>query len=246
MQTMRSKIKLLAMAVALTACTVENNSSIAIVANGLPNSDCILTDDPDLQASAGVLDLTLGHGYRMGPVVANRMRETTTTRAPTTGSEVETTTERNTVTIRGFEVELTCVEGTPGCDRIAEVVNVPPFFTPGAGTIPPGLTSAIPVVVIPGFIAREIKGDLGSDDPLVRVTLRAVGGRNADEELESGEFEYYVTLCEGCLVQGINPPQACPGGSAEGRCGLGQDARIDCCFVGASSFCPASSAPDAP
>ena len=252
MRIMRSKITVLAGLALLPACTVENNGSIAILANGLPETGegCYFVDDPTHVLPSGTLDVRYGGSYVMGPIVQNRMGETVTQRTPTTGNEVDSSTERNAITIRAFdvEIELLCSEGDSDCATAATKVDRS-FRTPGAATIPPGFSTPISIVAIPADATRDLlasgvvpTGQLG---PPIRVRLQAVGGRNPDEELESGSFDYYVDVCDDCLVRGLDPPLSCPGGSAEGYCGGAQDFALDCCWVGQTPYCPASEAPGA-
>jgi hypothetical protein len=120
---------------------------------------------------------------------------------------------------------------------------------PGAASVAPGATVSVPIDAIPRAISAALRDSGGLSEaigPTVRLSLRAVGGRNNEEEIESGTFEYFVDLCEGCLVRGLNPRIECPGGTSEGYCGHAQDAFLDCCFVGTQEFCPASTAPATP
>jgi len=244
---MRRTIKLLVAGttVALCACTVENNNSIAILFNGAPEDDCTLLQEPERFISSGTLDVSLGDqnpavGYFMLPVVENRMPETVTTGPTRTGSQVERTTERNQVQIRGFEVELEAqCEGEAICAQVSDIVNQS-FRTPGTANIDPSSRQSIDADVVPVEVLRRLQGVLGPAQVPVLATIRAFGGRNADEELESGDFEYYITMCEGCLVSGLG--QQCPGGPAQGLCGLPQDRPLSCCLLGANPdpVCPAS------
>jgi hypothetical protein len=253
MSIMRSNLKVLGALALLPACTVENNGSIAIVANGTADTTggtCQFEAEPEFFRSSGILDVTLGHGYLMGLVVENRMRDTTLQRQPTTGTDIDTTAERNQVTLRAFDVEMEalCDETTADCAAVASVVNTA-VRVPAAGTVPPGGTITVATGVIPSSVAVGLVASGGLNPfpgPSVRLGIRAVGGRNPDEEMESGTFEYVVDLCEGCLVRGLNPPRDCPGGQAPGYCGLAQDRLIDCCFSGSELFCPASTAPATP
>lgn len=245
MNTMRRTIKLLVAgtAVALCACTVENNQSIAVLRNGLPEDDCTFSAEPDTFLGSGTMDVSLGDqnlaaGYLMGLLVENRMPETVTSRPPMTGSEVERTTERNQILIRGFEVELEAqCEGEAICGQVTTIVNRS-FRTPGAASVGPLEVQPILADVLPLDIPRRLKGVLGDAQIPVRVTIRAYGGRNADEEIESGDFEYSISLCEGCLVSGLD--RQCPGGPSQGYCGLPQDFSLSCCLLGSEPVCPAS------
>ena len=247
MKTMRRTIKLLVAGttVALCACTVENTGSIAILANGLPEDDCTYAAEPVNFLGSGTLDVSLGDqplavGYRMGLIIENRMPETVTTGPPRTGSQVERTTERNQIQIRGFEVELEALCGAEAiCGQVTTIVNRS-FRTPGTANINPLGIQAILADVVPLDIPERLKSVLGQDQVLVHATIRAFGGRNADEELESGDFEYSIRMCEGCLVSGLE--QQCPGGPLQGLCGRPQDFGLSCCLLGTDPdpVCPAS------
>jgi hypothetical protein len=152
--------------------------------------------------------------------------------------------------IRAFDVEMeaVCAADDANCEQVAEIVNGD-VRVPGAGSVSAGAIGTLTAEVIPDFVALELtaSGLLRQGGQPVKLLVRAVGGRNSDEELESGIFEYYVTLCEGCLLRGFEPPAPCPGGSGEGYCGRAQDGvTLDCCVSGGVPYCPASSAPTTP
>jgi hypothetical protein len=235
----------------LCACTVENNQSLAILFNAARADDCTLDPNTDKYIPSGILDVSLGQGYEATFVVQNRMAETVNTQPVTTGNQTQDTTERNLVTLRGFNVSLDtdCNETEAECSAVrAQIDARGQTFAPNAIAIEPhDGRAATAVEIIRDDFASALQGHLGNSRYAVRATVTAFGGRNPDETLESGDFDYYVTLCEkNCLVRGNDPPQPCPGGSAEGNCGRPQDFPLDVCFEGGTRYQPASSAPSAP
>ena len=223
----------MAVAVAvLGGCTVQNNNSIAILFNAAAQDDCTYAEDPDQYIPSGTLDILGGHGYFMAPHIENRLK----------ASVMEGVPERNEVTIRAVEVDLElvdCADDDNDCLLANEAVVAASQTVPSTTSIPPGVANTV-LVDVPIPVGELQQLMVPGQRYVVHVTLRAVGGRNADEELKSGDFHYYVTICENCLLRGHVEQTPCPGGSGTGDCGRAQDGVLDCCYVGADEYCPAS------
>ena len=119
----------------------------------------------------------------------------------------------------------------------SRTVTVSAPITPGGGTV---VLTNIPVMDNERVVALRDAVQPG-DRPQLLVKMRAVASRLGGE-IESGEFIYAITLCNGCLVRLV---QSCPEDIGTlvpaNACGLPQDEPTTCCQSSAGVyFCPSA------
>jgi hypothetical protein len=105
------------------------------------------------------------------------------------------------------------------------------LVNPASGT-DPGLAAVFARIVRP-----EDMENLGPDGQII-ARIKVLGTTLGGQEIESAEFDYPITICNGCLVsyptESLDPEgMECIGGDSMGApmatvCSLGQDAPVDC------------------
>jgi hypothetical protein len=225
------------MGVGLMGC-VEDRSSLTILRNAVPSSDCTVESAGSEFRSMGWLDLSetafsdtfaQSPQYLMYPVVQNNLISTL---AQGTGAEL------NIMEVKEARIDLDLGD-VSGVDEDLK------FKFPVFVTLFPGESATLPVVVIPPQIASVLAGAVqGIPDyqPIVRVKLKFLYQLGIREK-ESHQIEFPVVLCDGCL---LDVGGYCDSGlfaslSHEGNaCNYVQDAQVDCCLDnGGGVVCPA-------
>jgi len=193
---------------------VEDDKSFFIRQNQIPDSDCLVSTDATEFRGAGLLDVSGGYGYYMYPLVENGLMSTAGDNQP----------ERNALHMTGFSIEID-LGSIPGSypDEVLDFV----FLV--SGTIDPGGQAAYAgIEVIKAELVKRLSIPKGLR-PVVTVSMRAIAKRSG-EEMESAEFVFPVTLCNGCLVDFRN---TCPLSTDKtiltNECGLPQDSAVTCC-----------------
>jgi len=217
---------------------VEDRTSLTILRNAVPSSDCTVDGAAAEFRSMGWLDLSetafsdtfaQAPQYIMYPVVQNNL-------VPTL--DQGTGAELNIVEIKEARIDLD-LGGIAGEEEVYKI-KFPVFVT-----LLPGDIAALPVVVIPPQIASVLAGAVqGQVDyqPIVRVKLKFLYQLGARDK-ESHQIEFPVVLCDGCLLDiggycdsGLFTSLAHPGNA----CNYVQDAQVDCCLDNAGGvICPA-------
>ena len=212
----RTSVALLVLAaLSVTAC-VDDDRMFYISEALAPDSSCSVSSG-GTSLWGGILDVSIGgYGYYLNPVVVNQMLSTTGDGQP----------ERNVIHMRGFKVDAP----SPIAD----------FEIPAAGAIKPNGEAVFAAVEVlrPGDVALLAGSVSGTNQPVLEVKLRAFGDRSGDD-MESAEFIYPITLCNGCLVTMLT---ACPTAEetttyTSNPCGLPQDGPVTCCPGTSGTVC---------
>jgi hypothetical protein len=228
----------------LSAGCVDNESSLYIAGVfDLSQSNCIAEPNGDSVLLAnGIIDRLFAQGYTAALLVGSQL----TTR----GSRENLRTETSRLAVEGVHVTL---YGTDGGETSFDTATNG-IVEPATGT-DPGVASVFAQLVRPADLGDpRYPGDYGALGPpgqaiaRVRVFGTTLGG----QEVESGDFDFTIHVCEGCLV--TYPPNArdplsmgddylCSADSdaateSENICFLGQDHPVPCTqCVAFSSIC---------
>ncbi len=217
---------------------VEDRSSLTILRNAVPASDCTVDSVTSEFRSMGWLDLSetafsdtfaQAPQYLMYPVVQNNLIPTV---------DQGTGAELNVMEIKEARIDLAL--GDIGGEYEDLKFKFPVFVT-----LFPGDSAALPVVVIPPQIASLLAGAVqGRADyqPIVRVKLKFLYQLGIRTK-ESHQIEFPVVLCDGCL---LDIGGYCDSGlfstldHVGNACNYVQDAQVDCCLDnGGGVVCPA-------
>ncbi len=228
-----------AVGAAMPACATNDQSIFIRAALAPPTSRqggaCVYTNDPQqAQLFQLALDVGLNDSYFAVLLVGNQMisrtqREPNGTRA-----------ESNRTHINGGVVRVT----EPNGDPIHSFTSLGTGFNDTGTNNAPGY-GAVGLVVLDAESVRRIVNS--ANPPLSRsvsktvlINVKVFGTSLGDTDVESGEYQVPMQICNGCLVdfsKGYDPTKA-PGncdkpdeesaGSADGPCRLGQDLAVDC------------------
>jgi len=174
----------LSLAASLSGCA-DNESSLFIEGVlSLPSSDCVAR--PDTQAefiAQGIVDYEFAANYVAAVQVGNQLTQQ--------GNREKTRTETSRLHLEGatgtvFDVQ----QGEHAFESIATG-----FVHPASGT-EPGL-AAMFVQLVPPDILDEVAA-VGQGDIVVR--FRVFGTTLGGQEIESGDFDFPISVCGGCLV----------------------------------------------
>ena len=225
----------LALAFGAFGCA-DNDSSLFIQGVlSLPSSDCVAR--PDAQAefiSQGVLDYGFAGAYVAAVQVGNQLTQQ--------GNREKLRTETSRIQLQGARGTVFDVSGA-GTDFEAIGTG---FVHPAAGT-EPGL-AAMFINLVGGEGLEAVRA--GGEGTIV-VRFRVYGTTLGGKEIESGDYDYPIEVCEGCLVDypaELRDPASPPGGylcgtSAETNleekvCHYGQDQRFPCsACVAVQDYC---------
>jgi hypothetical protein len=224
-------------------CTHDNSTIFVfdvlapqLVSNGGP---CMFTSETT-QAfiSSGFLDVALRDNYTPTFLVGNQM-------VPEVNSQ-QLMTETSTVQIQGAIVRITDSAGTQ-LANFTRLTSATIF--PSTGGVPS--FAPVTVLVLDSNTIASQNVALGATSRLVTFTKffgQTLGGRN----VETGEFEFPVDICSGCLISfsAANNSPACPQPNCvkaltgtmmmqqSVSCTPGQDSAIDCSVcVGSVAAC---------
>ena len=212
----------LALGASLSGCA-ENESSLFVegVLN-LSASDCVAR--PDAQAeflAQGVLDTAFANGYVAAVQVGNQVTEQ--------GNREKIRTETSRMHLEGATGTVFGVDQSEhSFDAIATG-----FVHPATGT-DPGISA-----MFVQLINDEVLGQLGGEGQIV-VRFRVFGTTLGGQEIESGDYDFPIFLCNGCLID--YPLEADDVAVAGYQCAISaevtQEARI--CFRGQDQHFPCS------
>jgi hypothetical protein len=189
----------LALFLLLGAC-VDDNVSVFTVGMALPaQSDGSCTYDTSTTLASGIYDPSQRDPYLLFPIVQNALISRANEIRP----------ETNGVFIQRAVVSIvsTAAPDTP---------IVEPYSVPASGYVPPGGQVAIGIEAIPASIA------LAPGQYILDISLR--GETQGEIEIDTGDFSWPVSVCNGCLfppcVTGEDAPteslgQCSPGSNFE-------------------------------
>lgn len=224
-----------ALAVAFTPSCAENDQTIFVRNAIAPPQDrqngCVYTDDPTQTfRPIGTLDVALAQEHRSVFLVGSQLIP----RADAKSTRIES----NRVHLNGAVVRVTDANGgqlneftTLSSAMVDPQNNNQPSFTPLVITTLDGksVSGLIPQVADPRRRVLVIAN--------VKVFGRTLGG----VDVETGEFQYPIEVCNGCLisfetgddpaVQGTDCSLPLPetgGGGGAGPCNLGVDEVVEC------------------
>jgi hypothetical protein len=227
---------LLASAGLSTVACAENESSLFVIGvYALSRTQCVA--DPNSTAvllPAGTLDRTLASGYNAALLVGSHL----TAR----GSRENLRTETSRLSIEGASITLYTTDNR---EIALPDVAATGFVHPASGT-DPGLATVFAQLIRPADL-----GSLGPPGQAI-VRIRIFGTTLGGQEIESGDYDFPIQICDGCLIS--YPSEAAdpdaPGDdylcdpavdaeveTTEPICSLGQDVMVPCTFC--AGFNPA-------
>ena len=218
---------ILALAIApVTLGGCEDNESALFVRSALKLEDgeCLARAQPDATALAfGTLDLAFPTSYVASLLVGNQLARQ--------GDRDKVRTETARVQLRGAVVSV----------RDESDSEIASFTSPGAGFVDPGNGNE------PGYgimFAELIPRGLITAPQRVTVSVRVFGETLGGRDIESSEFIYPISVCQGCLVSFPSDAiDAVTGDCTKGEppsetpCNIGQDSPIDCRLCSLNAVC---------
>lgn len=225
------------LATAFTPACAENDQSIFIRAALAPSTNrqggrCVYTSDPTQTGLfEGTVDVAIAESYSAVLLIGNQLAAR--------GDSANTRAESNRAHINGAVVRVT----DPNGGLIGE------FTSLATGFVEPQLNNQasygpISVTAIDVPTMNKIAGDMElGGSKLVAANIKAFGRTVGGVDLESGEFQLPIRICNGCLVtfEGFDD-KATPdileckraedaaGGTDELPCSPGQDETTPCLF----------------
>jgi hypothetical protein len=210
---MISRALLVLSTLALWAC--DDDIAFYIFQNQVPGDDCFITADDTIHRPEGTLDISLGRGYVLFPLVRNDMPPRKLE------GDVSDRADPHTLHLREYEVALDLVGVQPIDAALLQ------FTEPTSGMLLPGGKRASKVAVIPDEVARQIKLTPGVA-AMALAEVKAVA--DSDEgRVVSQPFFYTINLCSGCLVATLSQCSDAIAGVQSNVCGLPQDEPLICC-----------------
>jgi hypothetical protein len=202
----------------------DNESSLFIegVLN-ISSSDCVARPDAEAEfISRGVLDTAFAEGYVAAVQVGNQVTQQ--------GNREKLRTETSRIHLEGVTGSVFDVQGG---EHEFEAIGTG-FVHPAAGT-EPGLAAMFVNLVN----ADNIDEIAAAGDGQMVVRFRVFGRTLGGKEIESGDFDYPIEICEGCLIDypiaantGTATDYECGADAPESQevnvCHYGQDQRFPC------------------
>jgi hypothetical protein len=207
----------------LGSSCAENDSSLFIYGvMDITRSQCVASaDSAAVLLASGTMDRLFENGYQAAILVGSHLTER--------GSREKLRTETSRLSITGARITLF---GTNGA-VIAVDSAATGLVNPANGT-DPGLAAVFARIIRP-----EDGDSLGPDGQII-ARIQVLGTTLGGQEIESAEFDYPITVCDGCLIS--YPAESltegiCTGGATESEtqtvCFLGQDSPVDCSYCAA-------------
>ena len=190
-----------------------NNESCGLIIEG--NRGCPNVYKENFLLPSGNMDVSMEEDYWLFLVIKNELHST---------ELIDGKPERNSLTIKGFDIELDFGPYTASLSNkernffspISSIVEPTGKVVAGFKAIPSGITSILNLPLGRRFVAL--------------VKIQAVVQHDA-VGMECGKFTYFVELCNGCLIDWRFPP--CPKKNdptiQKNICGLPQDTAVTCC-----------------
>lgn len=175
---------LAASAAGLATGCAENESSLFIMGVfNLSASDCLAKPDAEAELLfAGTIDLAFTSSYEAALLVGNQLTEQ--------GSREKLRTETSRMRLQGADVTLFRPDGS----EVSFTTSASGFVDNADGTDP-------------GFAAVSAQlirnGDLPSstENGIAIARVRVFGESLGGEDVESGDFDFPINVCYGCLVR---------------------------------------------
>lgn len=202
----------------------DEDKSFYIYQNQVPETGCVVTADDAIYRSQGVLDVSLGAGYVLFPLLRNDLPS----KKP--AEDLSDRPEPNQLHMREFRVKLD-LGSTPNSTSPGELS----FSRPTSGVLLPGDKRASAVEIIPDDVVTKLKVASGAR-PMVIAEVTAVAESGEGDVYESLPFYYPVSLCNGCLVVTLGTCPTSTTASDSNVCGLPQDGPLVCCTDSALGF----------
>jgi hypothetical protein len=214
-----------------SAGCVDNDSSLYIEGVfDLSSSRCIA--DPGSESAMlaqGTIDLAFARGYTAALLVGSQLTER--------GSREKLRTETSRLRIEGARITL---YGTTGAETTFETTSNG-IVQPASGT-DPGLAAVFAQLVRSEDMGNPMNPDdygvLGPPGQAI-ARVRVFGTTLGGQQVESGDFDFTIYVCEGCLI--TYPPEAREPGSDPYECTTASDAQpleTDYCFLGQDQAIP--------
>jgi hypothetical protein len=236
-----------AVLVGLGACAAEGGDTLIILNNSDPGAECLVTPTeagnflPSGRIdAAGVIDSGSSIGYLVTPTIKNIA----------TSNDGALTTER-TVILAGARVDIAVGNHSDGTPVLSDaeisaltMQNALKYTAPFAGSIAPdGALAGVAFEGIPAVVIEAIGPKLAPGEAAIVLTTFSVFGETiSGSDVDSNDFTFPVTVCNGCLSTNLGlctevPDGEYPGG---GECNTFQDAESVCCTDSAGLLvCPA-------
>lgn len=224
----------LALSAVVPACA-ENDQSIFVRAVLAPSTNrtngiCVYTDDPQqTQLFEGFLDVGVRDNYLAVVLVGNQMIPR--------GDPNNTRAESNRVHLNGAVVRVTEPDGA----LINEFTSLATGFAdPQANNNPDYGLMGVTAIDAPtkDRIAAQLPNRTATK--LVIVNIKAFGKTVGGVDVESGEFQFPIRTCNGCLVSFANAddPAQQPRPNCKNALTAGAGGATTPCFVGQDEAVP--------
>jgi hypothetical protein len=227
-------------AVALTPACAENDRTIFVRHVMAPPQNrqggtCVYTQDENQPfLTEGTLDAAVSKNYVATLLVGSQLMPR--------GDQTNTRAESNRTHLNGAIVKVT--------DAAGNVINE--FTSLGSGFVNPGQSAnasfgLIGVRLLDAQTVNEIEKRLGvtrTDPKLVIANVKVFGKTLGGVDVESGEFQFPIRVCQGCLISFVTgddpsteeidcqkPTTTAPGTGGtqiQTPCYLGQDETVPC------------------
>jgi hypothetical protein len=222
----------LALGLGASGCA-DNESSLFI--EGVLNttsSDCLAQPDSSAEfISLGVLDVAFAESYVAAVQVGNQITQQ--------GNREKLRTETSRIHLEGATVTVFDVTG--GVHPFEAIGTG--FVHPASGT-DPGLAAMFVTLVNPDSINAIAAAGEGQMVVRFRVFGTTLGGK----EIESGDYDYPIFICNGCLIDfpvaantAVAPNYECGGDPEDSEavkvCYYGQDQRFPCTACSFEPIC---------
>ena len=211
-------------ALSMAGCAENESSLFVIGVFAIGETQCLA--EPDSSAvllSAGVVDRLLANGYQAAFLVGSHLTEQ--------GSREKIRTETSRLHIQGAHVTI---YNTAGAEIAVPDAAATGLVHPASGT-DPGLAAVFAQLIRPADF-----GALGAPGQII-VRVRFFGRTLGGQEIESGDYDFPVRVCDGCLIS--YPSEAADPTAPPGQylcdpgvqistetviCNVGQDASLPC------------------
>jgi hypothetical protein len=232
---------LVAAGLAASACA-DNDGSVfvvGVIAPPIPaNGVCTYTIAPTGPfLSAGTVDLGFTNSYTPTVLLGNQL--------VARGNAQESRVETNRIQLQGSVVRIT---DAAGAELRSYTVAAAGILDPASGTTP-GYGSTTTVLVDPDT-AQTLRSQLTPGTTRTLLTYTKFFGQTlGGTHIESGEYQYPITVCVGCLVSfasgtdtakprpNCDAPIGSSGSTVTTPCILGQDQFLDCRLCQGNPLC---------
>lgn len=233
---------LLGLVTAAGGCVADNDLSLFILHNQVPEEGCIVpAQDTGLYRSIGTLDVRAPNpGYLFTPVVQN-------------GTAVDPDNpNQNVVILQGADISLVAgttstsielLDGLGGAPLLREEQQRRTMLF--SGSVAPGGTTGVGFLALDADQVNELRAAMDSKGwTSVQIVARIsiFGEIDGGGLVETPPFDYPITVCIGCLVRDLGACSSVPPGTqirTGNSCNPYQDTPVDCCTSNGALLCPA-------